>query len=363
MISLVLERCSNTEDREQLLVAHSASQSLVTLLNGILDLSKIEAGRMAIEAIPFDLRSLVREALRMFEIAAREKDLQLAAEHAPDCPAWVRGDPVRLRQVLINLIGNAVKFTPQGSVQVTVAAPSHIAAPGDSPERTVRFEIRDTGIGVAPEKLNSIFDAFTQADGSHTRRFGGTGLGLTITRRLVNLMNGRLWVESQTGRGSCFYLDLPLERCAEPLPAGDDAAAPASRPGLEVLIAEDNPINQKVISSMLRRQGWALTLVDNGEKAYRHFLHSHYDIILMDVQMPEMDGFEATRLIRREEATRTGERRVPIIALTAHAFSSDHQQCLAAGMDLVITKPVNLQTLLRGVQEVMGAMPSGPAAA
>jgi signal transduction histidine kinase/CheY-like chemotaxis protein len=353
MISLVLDRCSDSEEREQLLVAHSASQSLVTLLNDILDLSKIEAGKMTIEVIGFDLRSLAREALQMFAIAASERNLHLVLDLAPDCPAWVRGDPGRLRQVLINLIGNAVKFTPSGSIHVTVGAASMLE------QNMVRFEIRDTGIGVAPDKLKSIFDAFTQADGSTTRRFGGTGLGLTITQRLVNLMSGRIRVESQVGRGSCFRVELPMERCAEPAPA-EDARPAAALPGLsslEVLVAEDNLINRKVISSLLRRQGWSITLAANGEEAYRHFLGSRFDLILMDIQMPEMDGLEATALIRREEASRRvcgSENRIPIIALTAHTSQAQHDQCLAAGMDLVVTKPVNLQALLRGIQEVCG---------
>jgi signal transduction histidine kinase/CheY-like chemotaxis protein len=364
MISLVLDRCSDSEEREQLLAAYSASQSLVTLLNSILDLSKIEAGKMTIELIGFDLRSLLREALQMFAIAAREKSLDLVLNIVPDCPAWVRGDPGRLRQVLINLIGNALKFTPAGSIHVAVGAPSQ-SMPGqsllgqDTPGKTmVRFEIRDTGIGVAPDKLKSIFDAFTQADGSHTRRFGGTGLGLTITQRLVNLMAGRIRVESQVGRGSCFCVELPMERCAELPPAAEVRPAITLRApsSLEVLVAEDNLINQKVISALLRRQGWSITLAGNGEEAYRHFLRSRFDLILMDVQMPEMDGLEATALIRGEETSRRGrgrESRTPIIALTAHTSQSQHLQCLAAGMDLVVTKPVNLQALLRGIQEVM----------
>jgi CheY-like chemotaxis protein len=171
----------------------------------------------------------------------------------------------------------------------------------------------------------------------------------------VNLMSGRIRVESQVGRGTCFYVELPMERCAEPVPAADarPAADLTGLAGLQVLVAEDNVINQKVISSLLRRQGWTITLAGNGKEAYRHFLHSHFDLILMDIQMPEMDGLEATALIRREEISRGSESRTPIIALTAHTSQSQHHQCLAAGMDLVVTKPVNLPTLLRGIQELM----------
>jgi signal transduction histidine kinase/AmiR/NasT family two-component response regulator len=361
MISLVLDRCSDAEEREQLLVAQTASQSLISLLNGILDLSKMEAGRMTIEVIDFDLPSVVKEAVRMFDLEARGKNLRQTLTVAPDCPIWVRGDPVRLRQVLINLVGNAIKFTLEGSVQVTVAIPD------ERNQSLVRFAIQDTGIGVAPEKLNSIFDAFTQADGSHTRRFGGTGLGLTITQRLVNLMRGRVWAESQAGQGSCFYVELPLERCAKPLPAVPvvPALVSASLPELKVLVAEDNPVNQKVITSMLKRQGWTVTLAQNGEEAYRHFLGSRFDLILMDVQMPEMDGNQAAGLIRQEETRRAecgDEARTPIIALTAHASHSQQQQCLTAGMDLVITKPVNLPTLLRGIEQAMAIHATLPVA-
>jgi CheY-like chemotaxis protein len=351
MISLVLDGCQVPEEREHLLVAQTAAQSLVSLLNDILDLSKIEAGRMTVEVIDFDVRALLREILRLFDPAASQKSLQLGLEVAPWCPPWVRGDPVRLRQVLVNLVGNAVKFTSNGSVQVTVSMQTAGA---------VRIEVRDTGIGVPPEKLDSIFEAFTQADGSHSRRFGGTGLGLTITRRLVSLMGGRLWAESEVGKGSRFFVELPLEPGAEPLRTVDSAAEKAAHQlsGLSVLVAEDNAINQKVIMSMLRRQGWSITLAENGEQAYRRFLESRFDLILMDVQMPEMDGFEATRLIRREEARRGAmgsEARLPIIALTAHASEAQRDQCLEAGMDIVITKPVRLEGLLAGIREVLSS--------
>ena len=361
MISLVLDRCSDAEEREQLLIAQNAAKALVTILNDILDLSKIEAGKMTIETIDFDLRGAVREALRIFDIAVREKNLNLSLAFAPDCPAWVRGDPVRLTQVLVNLVGNAVKFTAEGSVRVMVSQ----SRPG-----FVRVEVRDTGIGIAGAKLDSIFDAFTQADGSHTRQFGGTGLGLAITRRLVNLMDGRLWAESEAGRGSRFSVELPLASTSAPAPASDaaeDSAGQSPIPALHVLVAEDNPINQKVICSMLRRQGWTVTLAANGKEAYRHYLQEHFDLVLMDIQMPEVDGLEATRLIRRDEArlansqASTGSehpgqahrpvevRHTPIIALTAHASQPQHDQCIAEGMDAVITKPVNLPSLLRGI--------------
>jgi PAS domain S-box-containing protein len=358
MLSLVLDKCSDPEQREQLEVAQNAAQSLVIILNDILDLSKIDAGKMTFEAIDFDLQDALRESFRLFDIEIREKNLALSLTLAPGCPAWVRGDPVRLRQMMINLIGNAIKFTATGSVQVLVSA----VEPG-----SIRLAVKDTGIGIAPEKLQTIFDPFIQADGSHTRHFGGTGLGLTITRRLSTLMGGRLWAESQPGRGSCFFLELPLaDRTGQAMPAQvQEPTGPFEFPALQVLVAEDNIVNQKVICAMLRRRGCTVTLAATGAAAYAHFLRKKFDIVLMDIQMPEMDGLEATGLIRNEEDRRshssTPPRRTPIVALTAHASQEQHQEYLANGLDGVITKPVNLDTLLRSIREVLKRcdVPSG----
>jgi signal transduction histidine kinase/ActR/RegA family two-component response regulator len=355
MISLVLDREQDPEAREQLLVAQRAAEALILILNDILDLSKMEAGKLTIHEIACDLGAIARDCLRMFEFAVREKSLDLRLEMAPNCPAWVSADPVRLRQILVNLVGNAIKFTPAGAVTVFLAPSA-----GDG----VRFEVRDTGIGIPAEKLHSIFDAFTQADGSHTRQFGGTGLGLTITRRLVQLMGGQLWVESEPGQGSRFFVDLHLARMAPPDVSGrvdQSARIPVPLGALRILVAEDNPINQKVIEAMLRRQGWSVTLAVNGAEACRCFRHGVFDLVLMDVQMPEMDGLEASRLIRAEEQSR-GLSRTPILALTAHASVAQHQQCLAQGMDAVITKPVNLPGLLRQIAAVMGCSLLPPAA-
>ena len=349
MISLVLDQCADPEQRDHLLVAQNAAQSLVTILNDILDLSKIEAGKMTIEAVDFDLRAVFQEALRIFDIAVRGRDLELRLVFEPECPTWVRGDPVRLRQVLVNLVGNAVKFTAEGSIEVVVSREK---------EGTVRFEVRDSGIGIPEAKLQTIFDPFTQADGSHTRQYGGTGLGLTITRRLVDLMGGRLGAESREGYGSRFFVELSLpsrpgpERVERPAEASPQAPLPL----LDVLVAEDNPINQKVICSMLRRQGWTVTLATNGQEAYDRFRQARFDLVLMDIQMPEVDGLEATRLIRREELRRSGTAppsRTPVVALTAHASEHQHSQCLAVGMDAVITKPVNLPAVLQCIRGVL----------
>ncbi len=379
MISLVLDGCTDAAQREHLRVAHDAAQSLITILNDILDLSKVEAGKMTLETINVELESFVRDAVRVFEITIREKGLALSVSVAPQCPRIVSTDPVRLRQILVNLVGNAVKFTRAGSVGISVH-PADGRTTGDT--SMLRFEVSDTGIGIPTSKLGSIFEAFTQADGSHTRRFGGTGLGLTITRRLVDLMGGRLWVTSEVGRGSSFFVDLPLAGSPQPAgpagttvpaavaarpkgaPDGDPRATPdgtrtaAPCPSLRVLVAEDNAINQKVISAMLSRQGWTVTLAVNGREAVRRFQDDSFDLILMDIQMPEMDGMEAARLIRQQEQTRGGSAApVPIIALTANAAFLQREEYLAGGMDEVLTKPINLRNLLEAIGAVLGCAP------
>ena len=346
MISLVLERSGDREDREQLTVAQSAAQSMVRLLDEILDLSKIEAGKMTLETIDFDFSSMVDDALRIFQVRIHEKGLTLGFDRHADCPHWVRGDPVRLRQVLINLVGNAVKFTAKGGIRLEVQPA------GDG---RLRFAVEDTGIGIAREKREAIFDAFTQADGSHTRQFGGSGLGLTITRRLVDLMGGDLRVESEPGRGSCFFFDLPMPAVQPPaaLPKNAGSSAETALPPLRVLVAEDNAINQKVIDALLRRQGWTVVLVANGKLACDAFACQRFDAILMDIQMPEMDGLEAAGWIRQKERECACSCRMPIVALTAHASRAQHDQCIAAGMDGVVTKPVNLPALLSCIAEVI----------
>jgi len=349
MITLALDHCAVPDEREQLEAAKTAALSLTAILNDILDLSRLEAGKLKIESVAFDLGATLRAGLRIFDIAVAEKDLRLTMDVSPDCPPRVLGDPVRLRQVLINLVGNAVKFTLEGEVRIQVSAPQ----PG-----RVRMEVRDTGIGIPADKLQVIFEAFTQADGSHTRRFGGSGLGLTITKRLVTLMGGEISASSEPGRGSVFSIEVPLP----PAPPGPSTfetqpAAPVVRlPKLHVLVAEDNPVNQKVAAGILRRQSCTVVVATNGRQAFDAFLKEHFDLILMDVQMPELDGLEASKLIREEERRRSLDR-TPIIAVTAHASAAQHEQCRAHGMDAVVTKPIDMAVLFETIQDAL-ALPA-----
>jgi two-component system, sensor histidine kinase len=342
MINLAYEACESPQIREQLGIAQTAAQSLITIVNDILDFSKAEAGKMTLELLNFNLSRTLEESFQLFTLTARQKNLALKYTVEDSCPTWVRGDPVRLRQVLVNLIGNAVKFTAEGSVHL------HVRPTGS---HSMMFEVRDTGIGIPAHKLQTIFEPFTQADGSHTRRFGGSGLGLAITQRLVKLMNGKLWAETELSRGSCFFVEVPL-------PAGVEEAAVESKPTqltlrpLNVLVAEDNFVNQKVICGLLKRQDWSTTVVGDGAKAIVEFSRGVFDLILMDVQMPNVDGLEATRTIRKEEAGR-GLKRTPILALTAHASPSQHAMCLESGMDGVVVKPINKEVLFNRVREVV----------
>ena len=345
MIGLVLDRPLNSEQREQLLAAKNAAMSLTAILNDILDLSRIEAGKLAIESVAFPLHGTLQECLQIFDVAVREKDLRLSMDFDPQCPAWVRGDPVRVRQIVINLVGNAIKFTPRGEVRIRVTQPDK--------ERT-QIDVQDTGIGVPKEKITSIFEAFTQADGSHTRRFGGSGLGLAITRRLVVLMGGELYASSEPGVGSVFTVELPLAAASQvDQSACTVATSPAAGlPKLHVLVAEDNLVNQKVASGILRRQGWTCSIAKNGKEAFEAFQSEHFDLVLMDVQMPEVDGLEAATLIRKQERLHSTPP-TPIIAVTAHASQAQHEQCLTNGMDAVVTKPIDLAALLETVRRVL----------
>ena len=362
MIEFVLGTDLTAEQREYVEVAGVSAELLLRLINDILDLSKIEAGKLELSSTAFDLRQDLDETIRLLAASAQKKGLKMDLQVAPEIPAAFQGDPMRLRQVLINLVGNAVKFTAAGEVAVRVRQEQI-----QGQRLMLHFTVTDTGIGIPAESREKIFAAFTQADSSTTRRFGGTGLGLTIASHLVTLMGGRIWVESEADVGSAFHFTLPLTALAAaastPPRPGPVAVAPppppASPQARRVLLAEDNPVNQRVVVKILEKQGFSVVLAQNGREAATAADRGSFDIVLMDVQMPEMDGFEATAEIRRQEQG-TG-RHLPIIALTAHALSGDREACLAAGMDDYLSKPIRAQDLLALIAQLTARNSDRPA--
>jgi len=357
MTELVLGTSLDAEQRDYLGIIKSSAESLVSVINDILDFSKIEAGMLTIEMIPCDLREIVSGASNSLGLRARDKQLKLACRIAPDVPERILCDQVRLRQILLNLIGNAIKFTEAGEVAVDVCVSANSTQQG-----VLNVDVRDTGIGIPADKLDTIFSAFSQADGSTTRRYGGTGLGLSITRRLVELLGGQLWVESVVGAGSCFHVSLPLREAPSDAAVGVIAEADGApvlpvtiqparseEGGLPVLLVEDNPVNQKVALKLLERRGYRAQLAENGQVAVEVMRDGRFSAVLMDMQMPVMDGIEATREIRSMEAERKLER-TPIIAMTANAMEGDRERCLEAGMDDYISKPIRADQLYEQLQ-------------
>jgi hypothetical protein len=289
--------------------------------------------------------------VKLMDWRAGQKSLALTCEMDPNVPEYIFGDPIRLRQVLLNLVGNAVKFTERGSIVVTGAARQARSGGMD-----LQIEVRDTGIGIPLEKQSTIFEAFAQADGSMTRRFGGTGLGLTISSRLISMMGGAISVESAPGHGSCFRFNIQAEPASEPSQTLDQTAAALSRVpdksaarAVRALLVEDNPVNQKVVLRLLEKHGHQVTIASNGREALQALIEAEFDIVLMDVQMPVMSGLEATEAIRRTE--RGTSRRIPIVAMTAHAMTGDKELCLASGMDGYLSKPIRLNDLLEALDK------------
>ena len=350
MLELAMGTRLTPEQRDYLQTARSSAQALLGLLNDILDFSKIEAGKLDLDRHPFALRDQIADALKPLRMRASTRGLELVCRIAPAVPDLVVGDAGRLRQVLVNLVGNALKFTEQGEVVVLAEAES-IA--GEEP--VLRFSVSDTGPGISPDRLDAIFDPFTQADGSVTRRYGGTGLGLTISRRLVDLMDGRLWAESAPGRGATFHFTarfgtMQVGPAVPACPASE--AGPSSARPRRILVAEDNAVNQRVAAGLLQNLGHAVHVVADGRAALEALENEPFDLVLMDVQMPGMDGLEATVELRRREHG-TG-RRAPVIALTAHAMKGDRERCLAAGMDGYLSKPVQVDELRKVLDRVLG---------
>jgi signal transduction histidine kinase/ActR/RegA family two-component response regulator len=346
MTELVLATGLSPSQRDCLDAVKSCAESLLTILNDILDFSKIEARKLDLEPIPFRPRECVESVVKLITPLIHQKGLKFHCRIAPEVPEWVVGDPTRLGQVLLNLSGNAVKFTNQGSVALEARM-----LPPENESAVLEFAVCDTGIGIPPEKQELIFEEFSQGDGSMTRRFGGTGLGLTISSRLAGLMGGKLWVESSPGSGSCFRFTIRVHPAGGEIPARTaPAAAPVApiRP-LRILVAEDNAVNQQVITRLLSRHGHEITIAINGRDALQAMVRTSFDIVLMDVQMPEMTGLEAAAAIRRAEAG-SGVH-VPIIAMTAHAMKGDREKCLASGMDGYIAKPIRSAELFNALAE------------
>jgi len=349
MTQLVLDTDLTPQQREYVETVKGSADALLMIINDILDFSRIEARKLEIDTVAFDLSHLIEEVMRLFEYRAAAKQLRLVCLVAPDVPVALKGDPGRLRQILVNLLANALKFTEQGSVTLQVA---RVADDADS--ATLRFVVADTGMGIPRDKQDSIFEAFNQADMSVTRRFGGTGLGLAIVAGLLERMDGRIRVESEPGRGTKFEFVLALPKADANEPARSSGAAAehatiGARP-MRVLVAEDNAVNLMVARRMLEKQGHVVSAASNGREAAAAVERERFDVVLMDVQMPEMGGLEAAALIREKEA-QTGAH-VAIIGLTAHARAEDRDRCLLSGMDEYLTKPFKTEELYSALERV-----------
>lgn len=351
MTELALQTRLTAEQREYLAMVKASGDSLLTIINEILDFSKIEAGRLVVEAIPFSIRDALSDVVKTLTFQACQKGLRLECECAPDVADALVGDPARLRQVLINLVGNGIKFTERGAVVLRVAAES---STGDSV--ACHFTVTDTGIGVPQEQQDAIFEPFLQGDSSTTRLYGGTGLGLAISARLVGMMHGRMWVESEPGNGSAFHFTARFG-----LPAGAQqeqdacsAAAPEARENggrsLRVLLVEDNAANQLLVRRIMEKHGHDVAVANDGVDALEMLDRQRFDLVLMDVEMPRMDGFRTTSALRRKERESGGH--VPIIALTAHVMAGDRERCLRAGMDYYLSKPLRTAALLKAIDRV-----------
>ena len=354
MTALLLESDLTPAQREDLRTVRSSAEGLLALLNQVLEFSRMEAGGVRLSPAPFSLRRLVEECLRTLSLAARQKGLELAGEVSTPADGYV-GDEARLRQILLNLIGNAVKFTESGWVHVLVAEEAL-----EDGQSCLHFVVADTGIGIPLEKQRIIFERFQQVDGSASRAHGGAGLGLAICSKLVELMGGRIWTESEPGKGSRFHVLVPCGRAQEPVEVpSPKAASPALsvRP-LRILVAEDNRVNQILMRRLLEKEGHAVSLASNGEEAVSACREQEFDLVLMDLQMPGLDGLEATRRIREGEHGR----RALIVALTAHAMAGDRERCVEAGMDDYLAKPVDVVELRRVVARAAGSACPGAAA-
>ncbi len=353
MADLLWETRLDDDQRQYVAAFRRAGGNLLTLVNDILDLSKIESGQVDLQSIDFDLDDLIAAALDLMRVRADDKGLDIVCEFPSEIGRVFRGDPDRLRQVLVNLLGNAVKFTEAGQIALRVER-----EPGeDEGPQMLRFSVSDTGPGIPPEKQALIFETFTQADGSIRRQYGGTGLGLAISRQIVERLGGRLELSSDPGKGSTFSFAIPLSSgTPQPAPSASAERLPDKPPAasLHILLAEDSPDNQLLISAYLKNTGITLEIAGDGQVAVDKFIAGSFDLVVMDVQMPVMDGFTAARAIRDWE-TRQGARRTPIMALSAHAMEEAFQKSRAAGCDAHLTKPILKHALLQAITEMCKA--------
>lgn len=353
MTEVLLQTDLAEGQREDLNMVKSSAESLLAVINDILDFSKIEAGKLDFETIEFDLREHISGTLKSLDMRAREKKLALKYEIDSEVPGSVIGDPGRLRQVLVNLVGNAIKFTNSGEVTVEIEKEAESAE-----DICLHFRVVDTGIGISPDKHDVIFSAFTQADESTTRRFGGTGLGLAISARLVELMSGKIWVESRTDLPGSIFHFTAIFGCKGNISHESQTAglvhsrmlsygSSAMPRQLHVLLAEDNPVNQRVAARLIEKHGHRVTVTKDGKETVAAFKRERFDVVLMDIEMPEMDGFEATAAIRGYEGENGTH--VPIIAVTAHATEGYEERCLSSGMDAYVAKPINAEKIFGAI--------------
>lgn len=348
MTELTLQTELTAEQRTNLELLQSSAKALLTIVNDILDYSKVEAGKLSLDSIEFSLRGHIASATRILGLEAERRGLQFEVKVADDIPDKIVGDPGRLGQILTNLLGNAIKFTSKGKISVSVRQDFE-----DGQGVRLQFEVRDTGIGISKEHQSVIFESFRQADGSITRRYGGTGLGLAIAAQLVNMMKGRIWVESEPGEGSVFRFTAHFglgRQEPPPLPQATDGPRLVRSISLSVLLAEDNLVNQRLVVKLLEKKGHRVTIAGNGKDVIQMLMRRDFDLVLMDMQMPELDGLQATRIVRAWEEE-TERQRMPIIALTASAMAGDRERCIAAGMDDYISKPITAEQLYRVVAQ------------
>lgn len=348
MMDLLLDTPLTPSQREIAEMAHQSGETLLTIVNDILDFSKIVAGKMELVIQDFDVRHTVEMATEILALHARTKGLELVCTISSDVPSLLRGDPDRLRQILMNLVGNAVKFTEKGKVLIGVSQQAE-----DSEHIILKVSVTDTGVGISPEDQSRLFQSFTQGEATSSRKYGGTGLGLAISKRLVELMGGAISVQSVPGQGSTFTFTARLEKslaCLLPKPHGrkevpgtQNPASPPLRQYFRILVVEDNEINQQVAVRLLKKLGYDPDIAQDGTEALARLAQEHYDLVFMDCQMPDMDGYTATAKIRQQEA-REG-RQTPIVAMTANAMERDRQRCMAAGMNDYIAKPLHLGAL------------------